>query len=76
MGGCLTRLQAEMQTPPARDGNWKGLSPQRPEACVPRVYKEKREKDCGNCNCNGAPLRRETQSGIPGLTYDHAGRPV
>lgn len=25
---------------------------------------------------NGAPLRRETESGIPGLTYDQAGRPV
>lgn len=24
----------------------------------------------------GAPLRREVQSGMPGLTFDQAGRPV
>jgi hypothetical protein len=56
--------------PPARSGNWDGLAPQRPDPYVPKERQV--EEDQGN----GAPLRKETQSGIPGLTYDHAGRPV
>jgi len=68
MGSCATRLKAEMRAPPPRAANWQYLSPQRPEQQMPHTEAE----DAGN----GAPLRRETESGIPGLTYDQAGRPV
>ena len=66
-------MEAEMKAPPPRSGNWDGLAPQRPEQYVPhKKQRQAKLEDDGN----GAPLRKETQSGIPGLTYDHAGRPV
>jgi len=71
MGSCLTRLSAEMKAPPPRSSNWDSLSPQRPTAYVPE--KQQKQRSLGN----GEPLgRMETPSGIPGLTYDAAGRPV
>jgi len=74
MGGCLTRLKAEMAPPPPRSGNWDMMGPQRPD---PYVAKKVQSQGNGNGNGIGNPLeRKETPSGIPGLTYDHAGRPV
>ncbi|CZR61422.1 uncharacterized protein PAC_11318 [Phialocephala subalpina] len=71
MGSCMTRLEREMVNPPPNSGNWESLSPQRPEAYVPRQRHQMEKVP------SGAPLgRRETPSGVPGLTYDHAGRPV
>ena len=90
MGGCLTRLKAEMKAPPPQSGNWQSFNPQRPEPYIPDEHKQgerhdqrrKQMKEGGNNNGgsngdhgNGAPLR-ETPSGIPGLTYDWSGRPV
>ncbi|CZT03431.1 uncharacterized protein RAG0_10184 [Rhynchosporium agropyri] len=78
MGSCMTRLKAEMVPPPPRSGNWQSCGPQRTEAYVPDeknqvMYRHKTAQSIGN----GAPLhRKETESGVPGLTYDHAGRPV
>jgi hypothetical protein len=66
----MTRLKAEMEVPP-QDMSWNGHAPRRVEANAANVQRRKQEFDS-----NGAPLRRETQSGIPGLTYDQAGRPV
>ncbi|KUJ19248.1 uncharacterized protein LY89DRAFT_731656 [Mollisia scopiformis] len=74
MGSCMTRLKAEMVAPPSNSGNWEGLAPQRPQAYAPR---EPRQRQQMEKDTNGVLLgRRETASGIPGLTYDHAGRPV
>jgi len=67
----MTRLKAEMQVPPQAEMNWNGHGSRREEAAIRVVQRRKQEFDA-----NGAPLRRETQSGIPGLTYDQAGRPV
>lgn len=65
----MARMKAEMVSPPPRSGNWEDLAPRRPDPYVP---KEKRQTEEGS----GAPLRKETESGIPGLTYDQSGRPV
>lgn len=71
MGNCMTRLKREMVPPPCNSGNWEGFAPQRPHYETPKPQRQQMEKS------NGAPLgRRETPSGIPGLTYDQAGRPV
>ena len=70
MGGCISHLEKEMRAPPARPGNWKGLGPQRPEPYVPRSGQREMQTD------EGVVQRKETPSGIPGLTYDQAGRPV
>ena len=73
MGSCLTRLNAEMQAPPPRSQNWDCLNPQRPTVYGPKQMQQRE----GPRTVNSAPLRRmETPSGIPGLTYDAAGRPV
>jgi hypothetical protein len=70
-------MEAEMKTPPPRSGNWEGLGPQRPEPYAPHKEREKQQSQMKEVNeGNGVPLRKETQSGIPGLTYDQAGRPV
>lgn len=70
MGGCISHIKKEMRAPPARPGNWEGLNPQRPEPYVPRRNQTEMQND-------GSPIqRKETPSGIQGLTYDHAGRPV
>jgi len=61
----MTRLKAEMEAPPPYK-----KAPQ-PETVSSGVLRRKQEFDG-----NGAPLRREVASGIPGLTYDQAGRPV
>jgi hypothetical protein len=76
MGSCMTRLKKEMVAPPSNSGNWEGLAPQRPQYdYTPR--ERPRQQQQTEKGSNGAPLgRRETPSGIPGLTYDHAGRPV
>ncbi|KAL2064401.1 hypothetical protein VTL71DRAFT_4895 [Oculimacula yallundae] len=74
MGSCMTRLKAEMVPPPSRAGNWQSCGPQRMETYVPdetqqAMYRKK--------TADGSQLqRKETESGVPGLTYDHAGRPV
>ncbi|TVY30140.1 hypothetical protein LHYA1_G001098 [Lachnellula hyalina] len=87
MGSCTSRLRAELVAPPPR-GNTKILYPQRPEPYLTRKEVQKQShaqsqsqssprNENGNQSGNGAKLvRRETPSGIPGLTYDHAGRPV
>lgn len=75
MGGCATRMKREMEAPPPRSANWEGLSPQRPVQYIPDE-KPRSGKENESNGSNGAPLRRETESGIPGLTYDQAGRPV
>jgi hypothetical protein len=70
MGGCVSRMKKEMQAPPVQPGNWEGLEPQRPEPYVPRSNRREMKTD-------GGPIqRKETPSGMPGLTYDQAGRPV
>jgi hypothetical protein len=83
MGNCLTHLRKEMQAPPARPGNWEGLSPQHPDVHSPSPKRDvQAERDqlkqyeINSDNKIGVPLRKETESGIPGLTYDQAGRPV
>ena len=75
MGACVSHLKKEMVSPPARSGNWEGLAPQRLEAHAPREksHKLQSQSHAGN---GSALERRETPSGISGLTYDHAGRPV
>jgi len=68
----MGRLKAEMQAPPThRRDPWNGV-PRGPEPYDLSSQGVRRKESDGN----GAPLRRETQSGIPGLTYDQAGRPV
>ena len=67
----MTRLKAEMTTPPVRSGNREGLSPGRPEPYIP-----KRRQESRSVLHPQALERKETPSGIPGLTYDQAGRPV
>jgi hypothetical protein len=67
----MTRLKAEMTTQPARPGNWEGFAPQRPE---PYVHKESLER--GRVTDPQALERKETPTGIPGLTYDQKGCPV
>jgi hypothetical protein len=61
----MTRLKAEMEAPPPYKRELQ------PETVSSSVLRRKQEFDG-----NGAPLGRETASGIPGLTYDQAGRPV
>ncbi|TVY84016.1 hypothetical protein LSUE1_G002962 [Lachnellula suecica] len=72
MGSCASRLKAEMVSPHShtqRSGSGDMLGPRRPEPYISKTQSQSQG--------NGAPLRRkETESGIPGLTYDHAGRPV
>merc|ERR1711939_887499 len=63
MGSCMTRMKAEMVPPPPRAGNWQSCGPQRPETYIPEESQQ-------------AMYRKKTGSGVPGLTYDHAGRPV
>jgi len=76
MGSCVSHLKKEMAAPPQNNGNWNSLSPQRPETYVPH-QQQKVQRVRVPSNANGAQMRRmETESGIPGLTYDHAGRPV
>ncbi len=68
-----------MVPPPPRSGNWEGFAPRRPEACVSRDPSQKfqNQQISQTKSGNGSVLmRKETESGIPGLTYDHAGRPV
>jgi len=75
----MTRMKAEMVPPPPRAGNWQSCGPQRPETYIPEESQQAmyRKKTGQSCSGNGAPLgRKETESGVPGLTYDHAGRPV
>ncbi|PMD18346.1 hypothetical protein NA56DRAFT_251884 [Hyaloscypha hepaticicola] len=74
MGSCLTHLKKEMTAPPHNTGNWNSLNPQWPEAYVPTNTQRVKVHVSG---ANRAHLGRvETESGIPGLTYDQAGRPV
>ncbi|TVY43689.1 hypothetical protein LOCC1_G004648 [Lachnellula occidentalis] len=81
MGGCTSRLRAEMVAPPQRD-DAKIFYPQRPEPYLTRAERQiLAQKQAAQRNENragsGAKLeRKETPSGILGLTYDHAGRPV
>ena len=67
----MTRIKAEMQALPARKDAWNGV-PQLPE----HHSASSRDGFRTEYDGNGAPLRRETQSGIPGLTFDQVGRPV
>ncbi|TVY58736.1 hypothetical protein LCER1_G002038 [Lachnellula cervina] len=91
MGSCTSRLRAELVAPPSQGGNTKILYPQRPDPYLTRkerneiqslqasqrTNQNRKRSENGNGNGNGAKLeRKETPSGIPGLTYDHAGRPV
>ncbi|KAK0125726.1 hypothetical protein ONS95_000274 [Cadophora gregata] len=78
MGSCMTRMKAEMVPPPPRAGNWQSCAPQRPETCIPgEMQQVMYRKTTAQSSGNGSPLdRKETESGIPGLTYDQAGRPV
>ncbi|ESZ92237.1 hypothetical protein SBOR_7363 [Sclerotinia borealis F-4128] len=83
MGNCLVRLQAEMLSPPPNSGNWENLGP-RKVLLVNSQHAHMRSKSGngmgGSAECEkgmGVPLgRRETPSGIEGLTFDYAGRPV
>jgi hypothetical protein len=93
MGGCSSRLRAELEAPPQRSQQkCQGLGPRRPSPhsssrhdptskdTNQREYEAGREVQRTRAKQmygeDGAPLRRETQSGIPGLTYDQCGRPV
>lgn len=76
MGSCMTRLKKEMVAPPPHSGNWEGLAPQRPQYSYTQRERSRERQQMVKA-ANGVPLgRRETPSGIPGLTYDYAGRPV
>ncbi|PMD55066.1 uncharacterized protein K444DRAFT_617508 [Hyaloscypha bicolor E] len=64
-----------MAAPPQNNGNWNSLSPQRPDAYAPKPRQQVQKVRVPGTI--GAQLGRiETPSGIPGLTFDHAGRPV
>ena len=67
----MTRMSAEMKTPARRSGDWEGFSPQRPEP-----YASKPGQEYQQVLDPQALQRKETPSGIQGLTYDQAGRPV
>lgn len=67
MGCCMTRLDREMEAPPQ---NMRRGHRRRVES-IARSTEQKQQYDT-----NSVPLRRETASGIPGLSYDQAGRPV
>ncbi|KAF7901513.1 hypothetical protein EAF00_003734 [Botryotinia globosa] len=82
MGSCLTRLEAEMVSPPPIPGNWKDLGPRKAILRSSRHAKARRRcrresriyrHEEGN---RLLLARRETSSGIEGLTFDYAGRPV
>ncbi|TVY93203.1 hypothetical protein LAWI1_G003270 [Lachnellula willkommii] len=87
MGSCTSRLRAELAAPPPRK-NTKILYPQRPDPYLTRKEiqslqsqssqnQQSSQRTNENGNGKGAKSeRKETPSGIPGLTYDHAGRPV
>jgi len=76
MGNCMTRLEAELETSPNYHPQQYGYNSRKQMRKDVGLAYERREKFVQEYNANGAPLRRETQSGIPGLTYDQAGRPV
>ncbi|TGO33674.1 hypothetical protein BHYA_0232g00010 [Botrytis hyacinthi] len=78
MGNCLTRLDAEMVSPPPISGNWKDLGPRK--AILRSSQHAKPRRRCRSYrNEEGNRLllaRRETSSCIEGLNFDCAGRPV
>ncbi|KAF7926792.1 uncharacterized protein EAE98_006177 [Botrytis deweyae] len=82
MGNCLTRLEAEMVSPPPIPGNWKDLGPRKAILRSPQHAQARRRcrrESRSNRHEEGNRLllaRRETSSGIDGLTFDYAGRPV
>ncbi|TEY61286.1 hypothetical protein BOTCAL_0171g00100 [Botryotinia calthae] len=82
MGNCITRLEAEMVAPPPISGNWQDLGPRKAISRSPQhVHARKRCRRGGRRDRHeeGNSLllaRRETSSGIEGLTFDYAGRPV
>jgi hypothetical protein len=68
----MSHIKKEMQTPPPRSGNWEGLAPQRFEPYEHVQKSNRRQKQS-----DGGPIKRsETPSGIEGLSFDQAGRPV
>ncbi|TGO57244.1 hypothetical protein BOTNAR_0205g00100 [Botryotinia narcissicola] len=82
MGKCLTRLEAEMVSPPPIPGNWKDLGPRKailrsPQHAMARRRCRRESTVYRHEDGNRLLLaRRETSSGIEGLTFDYAGRPV
>ncbi|KAF5874048.1 uncharacterized protein Bfra_004054 [Botrytis fragariae] len=82
MGNCLTRLEAEMVSPPPIPGNWKDLGPRKAILRSPQHAQARRRfrRESGSDRYEeGSRLllaRREKSSGIEGLTFDYAGRPV
>lgn len=82
MGNCLARLEAEMVSPPPISGNWKDLGPRKailrsPHHAQARRRCRRESRTCRHEEGNRLLLaRRETSSGIDGLTFDYAGRPV
>jgi len=67
----MSHIKKEMQAPPPRSGNWEGLAPQRFYPYVPSKTRQKQRE-----HGEGQMRRLETPSGIEGLTFDQAGRPV
>ncbi|APA14446.1 hypothetical protein sscle_13g092160 [Sclerotinia sclerotiorum 1980 UF-70] len=82
MRNCLTRLEAEMLAPPPVPGNWEYLGPRKAitmssQGMKIRRRRKRESEDERHRNGNHFQLgRRETSSGIEGLTFDYAGRPV
>ncbi|KAF7884163.1 uncharacterized protein EAF01_011586 [Botrytis porri] len=82
MGNCLARLEAEMVSPPPIPENWKDLGPRKallrspPDAQARRRCKRENGSDGYEEGNRLLLVRRETSSGIKGLTFDYAGRPV
>ncbi|KAI9640141.1 hypothetical protein NHQ30_011543 [Ciborinia camelliae] len=84
MGNCLTRLKAEMLAPPPNPGNWESFGPRKDVLIGPEHTQIRRRSGRGgswsetlNERGNVVPFgRRETPSGIQGLSFDYAGRPV
>lgn len=83
MGNCLIRLKAEMVSPPPKSGNWETLGPRKVSLIDSQNTQRRRISEKGWRGAeegekrNRLPLgRRETPSGIEGLTFDYAGRPV
>ncbi|KAJ8060805.1 hypothetical protein OCU04_009889 [Sclerotinia nivalis] len=83
MGNCFTRLEAEMVAPPPVPGNWENLGPRKAiimssqHTHISTRSGRGGSGDEGHKNGNRFQLgRRETPSGIEGLTFDCAGRPV
>ncbi|ATZ52214.1 hypothetical protein BCIN_07g07040 [Botrytis cinerea B05.10] len=82
MGNCITRLETEMVAPPPISGNWKDFGPRKAISRSPQHIQARRRcrregrRDKHEEGNSLLLARKETSSGIEGLTFDYAGRPV